>query len=38
MLYKILVVLGIGGLIGILNWFEVKSWNKRIKKYKSKRK
>jgi len=37
MLYKILVVLGIGGLIGILKFFEIKSWNKRIKKYKSKR-
>jgi len=36
MLYKILVVLGIGGLIGILKFFEIKSWNKRIKKYKSK--
>jgi len=37
MLYKILVVLGIGGLIGCLKWFEVKSYKKRIKKYKSKR-
>jgi hypothetical protein len=32
MLYKELVVLGIGGLIGILKWFEVKSWNKRKRK------
>jgi len=32
MLYKILVVLGIGLVIGILKWFEVRSWNKRRKK------
>jgi hypothetical protein len=38
MLYKILVVLGIGGFIGILKWFEVRSYKKRIKKYKSKSK
>jgi hypothetical protein len=32
MWYKIGVVLGIGLVIGILKWFEVKSWNKRRKK------
>jgi hypothetical protein len=32
MVYKIGVVLGIGLCIGILKWFEVKSWNKRRKK------
>jgi hypothetical protein len=32
MLYKIGVVISIGLVIGILKWFEVKSWNKRRKK------
>jgi hypothetical protein len=32
MLYKIGVVIVIGLVIGILKWFEVKSWNKRRKK------
>jgi hypothetical protein len=32
MVYKILVVLGIGLCIVILKWFEVKSWNKQKRK------
>jgi hypothetical protein len=36
MIYKIGVLIGIGAFIGILKWFEVRSYKKRIKKYKSK--